>query len=304
MTINIKAEKIIPYFTLLRPYQWLKNLLVFSGLIFSTSLLKADVFLTSLAAFVIFCIASSSVYILNDLRDVTLDKLHPEKRKRPLASGEIPINKAIIIMSLLVLVSLISAFFLNKSFLVMIFAYLLINIAYSFGLKKVVILDAFLVASGFLIRVFAGCIVINVDASPWLFICTLSLALVISFGKRRNELNILKDDAKNHRESLHSYDIQLLDIILTISSATAIGTYSLYTMAHETVTRFGNQRLIITTLFVMYGLFRYLHLIYSHNLGGDPVKHLIKDTPSVINGIAWVLCIIYIIYGTNFFPII
>lgn len=304
MTLKIKAGKIIPYFTLLRPYQWLKNVLVFSGLIFSTSLLKTDVFLTSLAAFIIFCFGSSSVYILNDLRDVNLDKSHPEKKKRPIASGEISKHEALVIMAILLTATLVSAYFLNKNFLILISIYLLINIVYSFGLKNVVILDAFLVASGFLLRVYAGCIVIGVDASPWLFICTLSLALVISFGKRRNELNILRDQAKNHRETLHLYDNQLLDIILTISSATAIGTYSLYTMAHETVERFGSQRLIITTLFVMYGLFRYLHLIYSHNLGGDPVKHLVKDIPSVINGIAWLLSVVYIIYGTKFFPII
>jgi hypothetical protein len=144
--------------------------------------------------------------------------------------------------------------------------------------------------------------VIHVDVTPWLFICTLSLALIVSFGKRRNELNILKTEARDHRETLQFYNVQFLDIILTVCSATAIGTYSLYTMAEETVLRFGSQRLIITTPFVMYGVFRYLYLIYTQNKGGDPTKLLVKDIPTIINGIIWMLSVGYVIYGSNLFP--
>jgi len=295
--MNRNFSKILLYLTILRPYQWVKNVLVFSGLIFSTSLFKRDVLSVSLAAFVIFCLASSSIYILNDLRDFKLDKLHPLKMNRPIASGKVSKISAIIIMLILLPAAVLSSYFLDKDFFLIIIAYIGLNIAYSFGLKNVVILDAFIVAIGFLLRAFAGCVVIKVDVTPWLFICTLSLALIVSFGKRRNELNILKNYAKDHRETLQYYNIQLLDIILTICSATAIGTYSLYTMADETVLRFGNQRLIITSPFVMYGIFRYLFLIYTQNEGGDPTKFLIKDIPTIINGILWILSVGCIIYG-------
>src|ERR1035437_248038 len=292
---------ILLYLTILRPYQWVKNLLVFSGLIFSTSLFKTDVIGVSLAAFGIFCLASSGIYILNDLRDIKLDRMHLVKMNRAIASGKVSKVSAVIILLLLLLAATLLSYLLDKNFFSIIIIYIAINIAYSFGLKKVVILDAFIVASGFLLRAFAGCVVIHVDVTPWLFICTLSLALIVSFGKRRDELNILKTDAKDHRETLQFYNIQLLDIILTICSATAIGTYSLYTMAEETVLRFGSQRLIITIPFVMYGVFRYLYLIYVQNKGGDPTKLLVRDFPTIINGVFWILSVGYVIYGSKLF---
>lgn len=292
---------ILLYLTILRPYQWVKNLLVFSGLIFSTSLFKTDVIGVSLAAFGIFCLASSGIYILNDLRDIKLDRMHLVKMNRAIASGKVSKVSAVIILLLLLLAATLLSYLLDKNFFSIIIIYIAINIAYSFGLKKVVILDAFIVASGFLLRAFAGCVVIHVDVTPWLFICTLSLALIVSFGKRRDELNILKTDAKDHRETLQFYNIQLLDIILTICSATAIGTYSLYTMAEETVLRFGSQRLIITIPFVMYGVFRYLYLIYVQNKGGDPTKLLVRDIPTIINGVFWILSVGYVIYGSKLF---
>ena len=299
--MNRTFSRISLYFTLLRPYQWVKNMLVFSGLIFSTSLFKSNTLGVSLAAFGIFCIASSGIYILNDLCDLNSDRLHPVKKNRPIASGEVPKGSAIIIMLLLLPMATLSSFLLDKKFFIIILSYIIINIAYSFGLKRVVLLDAFIVAIGFLLRAFAGCVVIHVDVTPWLFICTLSLALIVSFGKRRNELNILNAEAKNHRETLEFYNVQLLDIILTICSATAIGTYSLYAMANETVSRFGTQRLIITTPFVMYGVFRYLYLIYTKNIGGDPTKLLIRDIPTIVNGILWMLSVGYVIYGSKLY---
>jgi 4-hydroxybenzoate polyprenyltransferase len=295
-------SKISDYLTMLRPYQWVKNTLVFSGLIFSTSLFKSNDVATSLFAFGIFCIASSSVYILNDLCDIKFDKIHPAKKNRPIASGKVPKIPAEIIMIILVLCALFFSWLLDRKFFLILSGYIFLNMAYSFGLKNVVILDGFIVATGFLLRAFAGCVVIHVEVTPWLFICTLSLALIVSFGKRRNELNILKTEAKSHRETLDYYNVQLLDIILTICSASAIGTYSLYTMAEETVLRFGSQRLIATTPFVMYGVFRYLYLIYTQNTGGDPTKLLVKDIPTIINGILWILSVGYVIYGSNLLP--
>ena len=269
-TMKGKTSFIISALVLLRPYQWVKNVLVFSGLIFSNSLFKNDNILISLAAFAVFCLTSSSVYILNDLRDAQHDRQHPLKKFRPIASGSITPAAAIIMMSILLPACLLCAWFLNLKFFLIIVFYVCLNIAYSAGLKKIVILDVMIVAMGFLLRAFAGCVVIHVEVTPWLFICTLSLALTLSFGKRRNELNTLKADAKNHRDTLKFYNERLLDMILTICSATTIGTYSLYTMATETVSRFGTQKLIFTMPFVMYGVFRYLYVIYTQNKGGDP----------------------------------
>lgn len=292
---------ISPYLLLLRPYQWTKNLLLFSGLIFSTSLFKDNDLLISIIAFGIFCITSSGVYILNDLRDIEHDRLNPSKKNRPLAAGKIPKLNAVIIMILCIVVSVICAFILDKNFFIIILIYLFMNLAYSFGLKNIVILDAMIVAIGFLLRVFAGCLIIHVEVTPWLFICTFSLALTLSFGKRRNELNILKSEAKNFRGTLEFYSTQLLDIILTICSATSVITYSLYTVANETVERFGNQHLLITMPFVMYGIFRYLYLIYTKNKGGDPTKLLLFDFPSILNGVLWIASVFYVIYGNSHF---
>jgi 4-hydroxybenzoate polyprenyltransferase len=295
---------VLLHLAIMRPYQWVKNLLVFSGLIFSTSLFKSNVIGTSFATFGIFCLASSGIYILNDLRDIKNDIQHPVKKNRPIASGRVSKLSALILMALLIPSALLFSYLLDKSLFLIIIVFIGLNITYSFGLKNIVILDAFIVATGFLLRAFAGCIVIHVEVTPWLFICTLSLALILSFGKRRNEMNTLKTEAGNHRETLQFYTVQLLDIILTISSAMAIGTYSLYTMAEETVLRFGSQRLIITTPFVMYGVFRYLYLIYTQNKGGDPTKLLVKDIPTIINGSLWMLCIVYLIYGSKFISIL
>jgi 4-hydroxybenzoate polyprenyltransferase len=293
---------ILTFLSILRPYQWVKNMLVFSGLIFSTSLFKSNNVVTSLSAFVIFCIASSGIYILNDLRDIKFDVNHPVKKNRAIASGKVSKISAGITMFILICSAILLSYILDKRFFIIIIVYIILNIAYSFGLKNVVILDAFIVAIGFLLRAFGGCVVIHVEVTPWLFICTLSLALIVSFGKRRNETNVLKTEAKNHRETLQFYSVQLLDIILTICSALAIGTYSLYTMAGETVSRFGSQRLIMTTPFVMYGVFRYLYLIYTQDKGSDPTKLLVKDIPTLINGFLWILSVGYVIYGTGLFP--
>ncbi len=295
------GNAILPYILLLRPHQWVKNILVFSGVVFSASLLKADAVITNLAAFAVFCLTSSSIYILNDLRDYKNDREHPVKKNRPIASGKVKPSVAATIMIVMLPASLLFAWLLNIQFFQIIVFYVALNIAYSFGLKKVVILDVMIVAMGFLLRSFAGCAVIGVEVTPWLFICTLSLALMLSFGKRRNELNMLEAGAKNHRTTLEFYNNKLLDIILTICSATTIGTYSLYTMAPETVARFGTQKLIITMPFVMYGVFRYLYLIYIQNKGGDPTSLLVKDFPSVLNAVLWLLCIVYVIYGSKLF---
>jgi 4-hydroxybenzoate polyprenyltransferase len=290
------AEKAKSILILLRPYQWFKNVLLFGGLVFSISLSHLHTFLTSIAAFVIFCMVSSSVYIMNDLRDRNEDRMHPVKRYRPLASGKIRPSMGIFIMTFLALLSFSGAILLNIRFASIVILYFIMNLFYSLGLKKVVILDVMLVAMGFLLRAIAGCVVIQVNISSWLFICTLLLALLLSFGKRRCELNLLNDQASKHRHSLEEYSVPFLDAMMIICGAATVVTYALYTMAPDTIERFHTHKLLFTTPFVLFGVFRYFFLIYQKNEGGDPVKLLVKDIPSLINGFLWFAVIAFLIY--------
>ncbi|MDP4225283.1 MAG: decaprenyl-phosphate phosphoribosyltransferase [Bacteroidota bacterium] len=295
--ILIKRVSIRPLLISLRPYQWIKNFLVFGGLIFSISLFNWTIALRSIVAFIAFCFASSSVYLLNDLRDVEEDKLHPSKRLRPLAAGTLNTGIAITFMFLLFFSSAILSWLLDPKFAGIVLTYFIMNIAYSLGLKKMVIVDVMIVSAGFLLRALAGCVVIGVKLSPWLFLCTMLLALLMGFGKRRHEINFLQNEAHNHRKNLTEYSVPLLDTMMTICGATAIATYALYTMADETIAHFGSNWLVLTTPFVLYGIFRYFYLVHQKDGGGDPTKLLVADMPSLINICIWVICVCVIIYG-------
>lgn len=288
-------------FISMRTYQWVKNFLVFAALFFSLSFLKTDAILNSILAFVSFCLVSSSVYLLNDIRDREADQLHPVKKSRPIASGMISPTTAYIACFLLLGAGLFLAYMVNVEFLLILVFYVLMNIGYSMGLKEIVLLDVMIVALGFLLRAVGGALAIGVDVSPWLFICTLLLALMLVFGKRRHELAILDSEAGNHRKSLSEYNLPFLDGVMFVSAGAAIVTYSLYTMADETISRFGTQWLIATTPFAIYGIFRYLYLIYIKKSGGDPTKIVITDKPFVINGVLWVLLVIGIILSSKVF---
>jgi 4-hydroxybenzoate polyprenyltransferase len=293
--------KIKAILKLIRPYQWSKNVLLFGGLIFSGSLTNIHTIIISFLAFIIFCLTSSSVYILNDILDLERDKLHPLKKDRPLAAGIIKTPLAILLLVLFLGISLTGAFLLDFSFSLILIAYFIINLFYSLGLKKIVILDVMIVSAGFLLRAIAGCEVINVRPSPWLFLCSLVLALFISFGKRRNEMYILGEEASKHRLNLQEYSMYFLDMMMTICATATIVTYSLYTMAADTLIRFKTVNLIYTTPFVMFGVFRYFFLVQQKNSGGDPTRLLIKDSPSKINVVLWILSVAFIIYGKRIF---
>ncbi len=281
----------------LRPQQWVKNTLLFGGLIFSRSLMHWTTVRLSLCAFAIFCMASSGVYLLNDLCDVEADRRHPLKRFRPLAAGKFSLNVARGAMGVLLLGSALLALLLRPAFALTLVVYLLLNVAYSLGLKRVVILDVMAIALGFVLRAVAGAVVIGVTASPWLVLCTLMLALLMSFGKRRHELNLLEGEAHNHRQSLDGYSIQFLDLMMTISAGAAVVTYALYTMADETVARFNSHSLVLTVPFVLYGIFRYLFLVHKRMEGGDPARLLVTDMPTLINVGLWVVVVCFILYG-------
>jgi 4-hydroxybenzoate polyprenyltransferase len=283
----------------LRPQQWVKNTLIFSGLIFSRSLTHWATVRLSLCAFGLFCAASSGVYLLNDLCDIEADRRHPVKRFRPLAAGKFSLNFARGAMGTLLIGSLLLALLLSPAFALTLGIYLLLNVAYSLGLKRVVILDVMMIALGFVLRAVAGAVVIGVMASPWLILCTLMLALLMSFGKRRHELSLLQSEAHNHRQSLDGYSLQFLDLMMTISAGAAVVTYALYTMADETVARFNSHSLVLTVPFVLYGIFRYLFLVHKRMEGGDPARLLVTDAPILVNVGLWVLVVCFILYAPS-----
>ncbi len=284
----------------MRPQEWTKNLLVFSGVIFSRSLTDINNLWISLAGFAIFCAASSCIYLLNDLCDLQADREHPVKRNRPLASGVLNIHVARIALFALFLTAAIGSFALNRSFAFVVSVYLLICIAYSLKLKDVVILDVILIAGGFVLRAISGAVLIGVAPSEWLVLCTSMVALLIGFGKRRHEIVLLEENAQNHRRSLSDYSIEFLNSIMNICAGSALVTYALYTRADETVARVGSNGMLLTIPFVVYGIFRYLFLIYKRSAGGDPVQILIHDRPTLLNLLLWIVTVGLVIYLPRF----
>jgi 4-hydroxybenzoate polyprenyltransferase len=280
----------------MRPMEWSKNLLVFSGLIFSRSLTDPQNIALSAGAFVLFCCASSGVYLFNDLCDLREDREHPVKRRRPLASGALSVGLARAVMVLLFAIATVGALWLSHGFAVIIGIYLATCIAYSLKLKDVVILDVILIASGFVLRAISGAVIIGVAASEWLVLCTSMVALLVGFGKRRHELQLLEESAENHRRALVDYSVGFLDSLMNICAGAAVLTYALYTRADETVARVGSQMMLLTIPFVVYGVFRYLFLIHNRAAGGDPVQILFRDRPTLINLVLWVTTAGLIIY--------
>jgi len=280
----------------LRPLQWLKNLFIFAPLIFSQNIFDLPLFFDTLIAFVIFCFLSGSLYIFNDIRDIEEDKLHPLKSKRPLASGKIRKDYAIAVFIVLSLSVLATSYFLTADFFIIVLVYFGLQIAYSLFLKNLVILDVFIIASGFFIRVIAGGLAIEVDLSPWLLTCTIFLSLFIALSKRRHELVLLEENAGNHRASLKKYSPYLLDQMIAVMTASIIITYCLYTISEETVAKFGTTKLLYTIPFVLYGILRYLYLVHQKSEGGSPEHLVIKDLPLLINVFLWVGSLVIILY--------
>ena len=280
-----------------RPQQWTKNLIIFAPLIFSQSLFDIPLFLKTGAAFLVFCFLSGALYVFNDIRDLEEDRRHPLKSKRPLASGRITRAQAWTEMFLLLAVSLTGAFFLGKNVFLMAFFYLVLQIAYSYYLKHVVILDVFVIAAGFILRVEAGGMAIEVSISPWLLICTLLLALFLAMSKRRHELILLEGDASEHRPILQEYSPYLLDQMIAVVTASTVIAYCLYTISQETIAKFGTHELIYTVPFVIYGIFRYLYLVHRKSGGGTPEYLILTDRPLLLDILFWIGTAAVIIYA-------
>lgn len=279
----------------MRPSQWTKNVFVLAALVFDRQITILDSLFRTLAGFILFCLLSSAIYIFNDLLDAPSDRNHPKKRNRPIASGQLSERAAIITLLLLLAVILPLASQLSWGFFAICVAYLLINIAYSRWLKHVSLLDVFIIASGFVLRVAAGASLIHVERfSPWLFVITTLFALYIGFGKRRSELTLLAGDANLHRRVLEGYTIPFLDQLLSILSGTTIMAYSLYTFSAPNLPE--NHVMMLTIPFVMYGIFRYLYMIHVKNAGGAPEDLILTDRPLQIVVLLWGLAVLLIFY--------
>ena len=279
----------------MRPRQWTKNGFVFFALIFDKQLFSPEPFLRTLVGFFLFCLISSAVYLLNDIADIGADRLHPEKKFRPLASGELPVGMAQGAAFILALISLSLGYLLEPVFAGMLALYFVINLLYSRWLKHVPILDVLIISSGFVLRVAAGVALITAERfSPWLYMLTILFSLYIGLGKRRAEMDLLAEDASAHRKVLDGYTIPLLDQYITIVSGMTIVAYSLYTFSAPNLPE--NHSMMLTIPFVVYGIFRYLQLIQTGHAAGAPDEVALKDRPLQATVLLWGLAVIAIFY--------
>jgi len=279
----------------MRPKQWTKNVFIFAALLFDKKLFTSPYPWRTVAGFLLFCLISGVVYTLNDLVDLEKDRQHPRKRNRPLASGQLAPEVALGAVLLIAPAALVLAWWLSHGFATILGGYLLLQIAYSFYLKNVVLLDVLAIAAGFVLRVAAGVPLVNAERfSPWLYICTTLLALFLALGKRRGELVLLKENAANHRESLQEYTLPLLDQLMSMVTSSTILAYALYTFSAPNLP--AGYRMMLSIPFVIYGLFRYLYLVHSQGTTLAPDEVLLTDRPLQADIVLWVLAVMVIFY--------
>ena len=279
----------------MRPKQWAKNIFIFGALGFDKKLFEPVFFLKTLAAFAMFCLLSSTVYIINDLGDVEKDRQHPIKRHRPLASGRLKPSVAVGASVGFLVVLLPLAFILDVWFGVIALAYLVNNLLYTYWLKNVVIVDVLSIAAGFVMRVGAGAAVIPTQRfSPWIYVCMTLLALFLGFGKRRHELALLASDANNHRRVLDDYSLRFLDEMMGVVTASTVMAYAIYTFSAEGLPP--NHSMMLTVPFVLYAIFRYLYLIHVRGEGGAPEEILLGDLPFLVDVTLWGILVIVLVY--------
>jgi 4-hydroxybenzoate polyprenyltransferase len=282
---------------LLRPHQWLKNGFVLVGLLFGHAWTDPVRLGQALAAFVAFCLLSSAVYVMNDLIDREQDRLHPEKRHRPLAAGTVSVSAAVMLATACLVAGSAVAWWFAGSAPWVYLAYVVLNIGYSFGLKHVVVLDVFIIASGFMLRILAGTLGLGIAPSQWLLLCGLMLTLFLGFAKRRAELNVLLADGVGHRRVLEHYTAPMLDQFIGIAAAGTVISYALYTVSAETVALHGTRGLIATVPFVLYGMLRYLWRLHRQGGGGDPAQELLTDPHLLAATAGWLLLVLGLLGG-------
>jgi 4-hydroxybenzoate polyprenyltransferase len=282
----------------LRPKQWIKNLVIFAGLVFDGQLTRLNPFLTVLAAFILFCLVSGITYTINDLLDVEADRNHPKKNQRPIASGRLPNRQAIILVAILAVLTFPLAFLLNPLFGAICTGYTLLMLAYSKWLKQTMLIDVMVIALGFVIRVVAGVVVITVEFfSPWLLILTTFLALYLGFGKRLSELKLLEKSAGEHRKVLDGYTLPLLNQYMSIITSAILITYVLYTFnAHPNQNHYV---MMFTIPMVLYGIFRYMYILQTSTDAANPEEVLLNDRPLQLSIVLWALSVFLILYLPN-----
>ena len=279
----------------MRPKQWVKNIVIFAALIFDRQLTKVTSLLPTLAGFFLFCFITGAVYIINDLADLEADRKHPKKRFRPLAAGVLPVRVAQAAAIILLLLAFPLAYWLSREFAAIAAVYFLLNLAYSKWLKHIPLIDVLSIAAGFVLRVIAGVVLIEVERfSPWLYVVTTLGALYLGFGKRRAELALLAGDANAHRRVLNGYTLPFLDQLITIVSSTTIIAYSLYTFSAPNLPP--NHTMMLTIPFVIYGIFRYLYLVQVEHKGGAPEDLAFTDHPLQLVILLWGLAVLIIFY--------
>ncbi|MCK5125330.1 MAG: decaprenyl-phosphate phosphoribosyltransferase [candidate division Zixibacteria bacterium] len=281
---------------LLRPHQWVKNGIVLAGLIFSGSAIHMGKDLNALIATAIFCLLSSTIYIINDIADAEADRKHPAKSNRPIASGRITVMPAIIIAIILGAGSLTWAYFTHWGFFITAISYVILNILYSFVLKHVVLIDVMSIAAGFVLRALGGALVIDVDFSGWLLITSFLLAMFLALGKRRHEMVVLENGGKEHRKILEKYSTYFLDQLISVVTPAVLVCYLIYVISPDVKERLGTDYLYITVPFVIYGIFRYYYLIHQKNKGGSPTRILLTDLPIMITVFLWLSSSILLLY--------
>ena len=280
----------------LRPGQWMKNLLVFAGLLFGRRLLDPTAAGEAMAAFAIFCALSGVVYLINDVVDRESDRRHPLKARRPVAAGALALPAALGAAVVLGAGGLAAAFFLGWRFGVVASLYVALFVLYSGPLKHIVIVDVLAIAAGFVLRAIAGAVAVDVAISHWLLVCTILLALFIVLAKRRHEIVLLEDGATSHRPTLGDYSPYLLDQMIAVVAASTLIAYIFYTISPETQEKFGTPWLGLTIPFPLYGIFRYLYLVHQREGGGSPADTLLTDRPLLTCVALWVLAVVFIIY--------
>ncbi|MDY0020477.1 MAG: decaprenyl-phosphate phosphoribosyltransferase [Anaerolineae bacterium] len=288
-------QSVLALLKTMRPKQWTKNGFLFAALLFDVKLFRPNYVVQTLAGFILFCLVSGVVYTMNDLVDIEKDREHPTNRSRPLPSGQLPAKFALTAAIVIAAASMIGAFLLSPGFALILGGYLVLQIAYSFYLKNIVLLDVMAIAAGFVLRVAAGALLVNAERfSPWLYLCMTLLALFLGLGKRRGELVLLGENAQNHRESLQYYTLPLMDQLIGVVTSATISGYALYTFSAPNLPT--NHTMMLTIPFVIYGIFRYLYLVHAKGTTLAPDEVLITDRAMQIDILLWILAVAAVFY--------
>lgn len=288
------------FFKLIRPKDWAKNLFIFLPIFFAGRFFEKDNIVSLIGGFICFCLVASAVYIINDYRDIEEDKVHPDKKSRPLASGQISKPAAVIICLLFLLIGFTGAWFIRDKFMFVLGIYFLMNTAYSFGLKNIPVLDICLIAIGFVLRVKAGAVIARVGLSEWLTIMVFLLALFMALAKRRDDVLLKLSSGVDMRKSVKGYNLPYINVAIPLICAVMIVSYIMYAMSPEVRARLGTYRVYYSTLFVIMGIFRYLQLIFVEDRSQSPTQILYKDKFIQASILLWILCFYIILYVKDF----